>query len=355
MEISKKERMTYIDSMKGVAILLVIFGHSLMNAEKNIDAEFARLLNMVAYVAIPSFFFVNGYLYSHKHSLTPIKTIVKKFKAYYIPFVGFSLFFVIFHNAFVAMHLTKESIYGIKDYIKHFILVFAMHMESELNGPMWFLRVLLIMVCFYVCLDFFVLKIQDRRIRYIVVTFIIALMYTAGRLQIVPGVYNLNKVVLCISYFYLGVLIREFQIDKFIDEHKVPVILVCMIILLIATFTSWGGVGVKMGVMDLPGQLFGTLGVFTICKYKKISECKALHFFGSASLDIMCLHFLAFKPVSYFFIVSRHLDIENLSDLPILKGTHGMDFLLYDVVALSICCVEFFLRTKVLKRIKRTQ
>ena len=66
---NSRGRMTYIDAMKGIAILLVVVTHSLMNADKNIDSNYAAIINFNAFVAVPSFFFRVEF-YSSKHVLS---------------------------------------------------------------------------------------------------------------------------------------------------------------------------------------------------------------------------------------------------------------------------------------------
>lgn len=349
---NSRGRMTYIDAMKGIAILLVVVTHSLMNADKNIDSNYAAIINFNAFVAVPSFFFINGYLYNHNHSLTPIKSIIKKFKVYYIPFVGFNLFFWLFHNAFVSLHMTTESLYDIKDYIKHFFIIFALHIESDLNGPMWFLRVLLIMTCIYICVDFLVLRIKDRRIRYVVLTAVVILMYLAYSVKIVPSALNMKKVFSGILYFYAGVVIKEFDLDKLIDKYKSVVFILGILMLLITSIVSKSAIGQEKHLIDNPGRICGIVGIFALSMFPLVANSKLLQFLGTASLDIMCLHFLAFKLVSFILIMTRHLEIERLSELPVLRGTNGFDFIFYDLVALCICSLEYLLRTKVCNRFK---
>ena len=349
---NSRGRMTYIDAMKGIAILLVVVTHSLMNADKNIDSNYAAIINFNAFVAVPSFFFINGYLYNHNHSLTPIKSIIKKFKVYYIPFVGFNLFFWLFHNAFVSLHMTTESLYDIKDYIKHFFVIFALHLESELNGPMWFLRVLLIMACMYICIDYLALKIDNKRTRYVVLTIVVILMYIAYSVKIVPTVMNMRKVFSNMIFFYAGVVIREFDLDKLIDKYKSVVFILGMVMLFITSIVSKSAIGQEKHLIDVPGQICGIVGIFALSMVPLVANSKMLQFLGNASLDIMCLHFLAFKLVSFILIMTRHLEIERLSELPVLRGTNGFDFLFYDLVALCICSLEYLLRTKVCNRFK---
>ncbi len=345
---SGKSRMSYIDAMKGIAIVLIVFLHSFMNTESNKESEYAVILNFISYMGVPSFFFINGYLYNHKYSLTPFKSLIKKFKAYYVPFVGFSLFFWLFHNVFVLLHLTPEKAYSIKDYIINFVKVFAMHLESGLNGPMWFLRALLIMVCMFIFIDYFAMKISDRNVRYVVLTVVMLIMYAISESRFGTTAYNMNRVLNCFIFFFVGTVVREYELDKIIARHKTIVFIVGLVIFTINCHFFKGGFGVKEHFLDIPGNVCGILAVFALANYKAIYENRAILFLGSASLDIMSLHFLAFKVPTFIYIKMRNLDIERMADVPVLKGTHGADFILYVICGLAICSAEYYIRSRIM-------
>lgn len=353
MGTSEKGRMSHVDAMKGISIILIVILHSLCNVERNRDSEYAAVLNIISYTGVPSFFFINGYLYNHKYSLAPIKAVIKKFKAYYVPFVGFSLFFWLFHNLFVLLHLTSEKAYSIKDYIINFVKIFAMHMESELNGPMWFLRALLIMVCAYIFIESFAMNISDRNARYLVIAVVVLVLYALSETKLGTTSYNLNRVMNCMVFFFTGTVIREYGLDKSIAKHKTIVFIAGLAIFIVNCHFFKGGFGVKEHFLDIPGNICGILAVFALANYKAIYENKAVLFFGNASLDVMSLHFLAFKVPSLIYITLRGLELERLEDVPVLKGTHGADFVLYIIFGLALCAAEYYLRSRIMGGIKK--
>ncbi|MBQ9304354.1 acyltransferase family protein [Butyrivibrio sp.] len=346
-------KMAYIDAMKGILIIYVVLLHSLMNAERNIDSEYAILMNYIAYVVIPSFFFVSGYLFKHKCILTPLKSIIKKFKAYYVPFVGFSLFFWLFHNVFVTMHLTSQAAYNLKEYLVNFVLVFLCHLDADLAGPMWFLRALLIMICVYIVIEFLVFKIPDRNIRFIVLAIICISMILFHKTGLVPQIYNLNRVFSGIGYFYMGVLFREYKIDKFVDKYKTVVFIVSTGVVVVYSFTCFGALGVNVGFKDLPASYFGIISIFALSLFPAVSNNRILGSLGQSTLDVMCLHGLAFKVVSYMYIRVYHLDIMRLAEAPVIKGLHGLYFLPYVLVGLVLCFAEYKARMRICDMINK--
>lgn len=350
------KRMAYIDVMKGISIILVVAAHALMNnASSNADSEYAVFINFCAYVAVPTFFFINGYLYNHNYTLTPIKSLIRKFKAYYIPFVGFSLFFWLFHNVFVSLHMTTEPAYSITDYIKNFVLVFALHMESELNGPMWYLRALLIMVCMYIVIEYFCYKLQARKSRYIVLTAIVIAMFFLGKSGLITKVYNLNRIFYSMSFFYMGILFREFRLESFATRYKVGVFVVGLAVHAIYSLVYMGGLGVNVGLRDLPASYFGIIWMFAFSMFPFIQKSRLLELLGRASLDIMALHFVVFKMVSFVYITLLDLEITRLREMPVLKDFHGLFYVPYIIVALIVCTIEYKIRIKIKNIIKKSE
>lgn len=344
------KRMPYIDAMKGIAIVLVVVMHSLMNAKRNIDSDYAIAINFGAYMAVPSFFFINGYLFNHKYALSPVMSIIKKFKAYYIPFVGFSLLFWMFHNLFVSIRFSSGAIYSFKDYVINFFLIFLMHMESGLCGPIWFLRALLIMVCSYILIEYVVFRlVPNRNVRFLIMFIIVAGMYFAGKARLLPNVYNSNKILVNMSFFFLGVVVREFKVDEIIDRHKILVCVVGIGAILLTSIIYPGAIGVDVGYRDLPGNLLGILGIFALAKLPFVENNKLLSFLGKASLDIMAMHFFVFKVVEFVLIVLTHQSLERLSEGPVLTGTKLPVNLVYVVISLALCSLFYVLRTKIVE------
>ena len=228
-------------------------------------------------------------------------------------------------------------------------------MESELNGAMWFLRALLIMVILYIFMDFFAMKIRNTTVRNIVLAIVVVLMLVIGKNRILPGVYNLNRIFESMQFFFLGVLIKEYKLDELISKYKVPVFAVGIIIMGITSVFFYGALGVDEGYKDILGNLCGIVGLFALSMFKPVQESKLLALLGKASLDIMSLHFLAFKVVSYALIVIYGMNIERLSELPVLKGTHGIAVILYLVVGLGLCTIEYLIRNKICIKMKENK
>ena len=96
------KRNTVISICKGLAIILMVIGH----------AEAPDLLTRIIYTFhMPLFFITAGYFFSARNADEPWKFCARRFKGLYIPFLKWSLFFLLLHNVFFHFGILNET-YG---------------------------------------------------------------------------------------------------------------------------------------------------------------------------------------------------------------------------------------------------
>lgn len=87
MEEKAKNRLHFLDALRGLAILLVVWGHS------GGDNYFFTL---IYYIHIPMFLIITGCtLYLRKDKITPTNNIIRLVKSILYPYIGAALFYVI--------------------------------------------------------------------------------------------------------------------------------------------------------------------------------------------------------------------------------------------------------------------
>ena len=166
-----KGRIDYLDTAKGIGILLVCIGHACTNKSSVTQCQWVDVIRFVTLFHMALFFFVNGMLYNEKYSMRPISGIYKKLKAYYIPFVTYNLIFWMLHNLFSRLNLISGKL-DPKDYVyidlKTYVITFIksiMGYRQRFAGAMWFLECLIIISVVYILLDFIGNKwFRDKRI-----------------------------------------------------------------------------------------------------------------------------------------------------------------------------------------------
>ncbi len=94
------KRLSKYDNLKGLAIILVVLGHTLAPTR---GIEFyAVLTNFVYLIHMPIFFFVSGYF-----SKTDKNVVIKSIKNLLIPYFIFSIFWIIFSYFVLEINISK--------------------------------------------------------------------------------------------------------------------------------------------------------------------------------------------------------------------------------------------------------
>ena len=142
-----KRNNTTLSICKAIAIILMCAGH----------AEGPKpIISFIYMFHMPVFFIAAGYFFDKKYLSDPWTFCVKRFKGLYVPFVKWSVFFLIFHNLFFKIGLMNEQ-YGNWDggvthpytwyqfWQRLVHIVFSMGGYDEfLAGAFWFFRALLV-------------------------------------------------------------------------------------------------------------------------------------------------------------------------------------------------------------------
>ena len=148
-----------IDIIKGIGILLVVLGHS----------GCPQVLSQVIYsFHMPLFFIASGIFFSGKYLHNKKEYAKKKIKSLYLPFVQWSVVFLLFHNVFYEIGIINSeygtsdgqvnTFYSLRDIAAHLLgILLQMRGYDGLLGAYWFLRALFV-GCLLLCLGSFVIN-----------------------------------------------------------------------------------------------------------------------------------------------------------------------------------------------------
>lgn len=186
-------RQAGIDAAKGLGVLLVILGHSLYGT------SVPQYVNQVIYsFHVPMFFVLAGYL--QKQITHPGKFILKKIKRLFVPYLLY---------AFIAIFTFEEyKLWTVKG-----ILVDIFFLKGHIvNNPLWFLIVLF---------DIYVICAVSG-VTYLNKKFCVGLCIIAFGLAYIMfdkprelyNYFGANRVVLSLGFFLVGMLAREFSLNK---------------------------------------------------------------------------------------------------------------------------------------------
>lgn len=102
-----KERIIFIDQLKGLAMLMVVFGHIL---NFGVGIKHSTLLTMLTIFDLPLFFFISGYFCYKERVFEPkelLAFLAKKIHNYYVPFIAVALVYcLLFQDSLKGMLLS---------------------------------------------------------------------------------------------------------------------------------------------------------------------------------------------------------------------------------------------------------
>lgn len=389
MEPDKTTRIQYLDTAKGFGILMVCMGHACSNQSSVGECQMADLIRFVTLFHMALFFFINGMLYQTKYSEKPLLGSIKKFRAYYIPFIKYNLLFWLLHNVFAKLHLisgkldAKDYAYeGVRAYAVSFLKSIA-GFRQRFAGAMWFLEALIVISIVFIFADYAATKLfPKKRIPALTIAIIgIVLVNRLLNLSVVPHVpgaltqmvyWGLNGLL----FFYLGYLYRLYSWNERLLKYKawlVPLLFIIVILTVVSmrprivSVITNGSIpvyqsvsGAFVGSAERTGLpllqyifyaavcLCGIVMTLLFSQFRGISGSKTLKTLGKYSLHIMCLHFLAFKCVSLIIISLYHMPVERLAEYPVVNGVDGLWWLAY-----TLCgCLLPVLAVKIYEALK---
>ena len=389
MDSDKTARIQYLDIAKGFGILMVCLGHACTNQSSVAECKLADLIRFVTLFHMALFFFINGMLYQTKYSEKPVLGSIKKFRAYYIPFIKYNLLFWLLHNVFAKLHLisgkldAKDYAYeGVRAYAVSFLKSIA-GFRQRFAGAMCFLEALIVISIVFIFADYITTKLFPKKRIQALTTVIIGIVVVNRLLNLsvvphVPGAltqmvyWGLNGLL----FFYLGYLYRLYSWNERLLKHKawlVPLLFIIVILAVVSmkprivSVITNGSIpvyqsvsGAFVGSAERTGLpllqyifyaavcLCGIVMTLLFSQFRGISGSKALKTLGKYSLHIMCLHFLAFKCVSLIIISLYHMPVERLAEYPVVNGVDGLWWLAY-----TLCgCLLPVLAVKIYETVK---
>lgn len=279
MESLKKKRVSWIDIAKGIAILLVFFGHTLSTPKE--FADFIYSFHM------PVFFALSGYCFSLKGNFRDF--ITKKAKGILLPVFTLGL------TGSVAVSLMLTFIkHEAVDWKWVFLNPFVQYGTHDL---LWYLPAAFVsMVCFYL-----LVKLCKKKMWLIVsVSFVIGLLsYLFTEFVKIEIPWQIDTALVALPFLAVGYFMKEK--NAVAEIRNVPFLLISTVVCVLISILNNKFFGrVEMHINSYGNLLLFYLGALagicmTISVSMLISENKALEFFGRNTLI-----FYSLEPIQYF-------------------------------------------------------
>ena len=366
-EIGTATRNTNIDIIKGICIILMVWGHA--------AGPFKHWIYLF-HMAV--FFIASGILWDDMRvsDLQKCKVfMLKKIKSLWLPFVLCNAVFNLIHNFFLQTGIYSNNPKFLKmvtgannclqtyrnanEICKEIIKNIFFAGGSQLGGATWFLRTLFQVLMAYMVIIYISGKFNTRKLFVYVSVFICIAGAT------VVSIYNLNFPLGLHSFFaafivfQAGVFLHNTCLyNKFsTDRYKVMVISFIILCLL----SRYGKVDIASGsitniVFFLAASFSGWFLLYSIASCKYIRENKFLIYTGQHTLSIMALHFLAFKIVTSIYLLISNKDMLCLAAFPVIRNVPFLWFF-YTVCGVAVPLfaeyVFFICKKALLKNIKK--
>ena len=134
---AKKERIEYLDLLKGISIILVVFCHKVTLPS---DTILGNIIMAMAWAAVPNFFFVTGGLMHQSKELKWKKYLNKLLRAYIVLCV-WKLLYLLFYSTFQEVTFSKTDLI-------EYLFVFG-DISGVDAGHIWFMYAYLFVLLFY--------------------------------------------------------------------------------------------------------------------------------------------------------------------------------------------------------------
>lgn len=330
------ERVEWVDIYKGLAIIYVVLGHV------------SCFLSPIVYLFhMNAFFFISGYTTSlEKHKLPSF--VANKVVQLVIPFITINIFFQFLVillkyygllNLFYVWDLSYDSIFN-----RMPLVIFRGYIGiPELGGTLWFLLVL-----FFTAIISKILFDLSVRLR---INILIALLFSFLLLLCGYFLYK-NKIILpfwldlcftSIFYFQCGrVFLRKDIFNKFSPWYAVPI---ATFLLYYFTYINnmkmdWPNRGFKNPLLSIVASFAGIYITYFLSTYAaQLTFLKrTLGSVGRRTLQIMAMHFLAFKVIYLLLYFLGVISIIHLHDQIPPRGNHYWHIL----TALSILLIIYW-------------
>ncbi|MBQ9768204.1 MAG: acyltransferase [Lachnospiraceae bacterium] len=270
--------LTMFDLLKGVAMLCVLFGHSVVYENGSLgDFWYGKVLHSLL---MPAFFMVSGYWLKKK----PIKTGIKNSFDYlikpYLLVIAIIIFIGFVHRALLG---------NIQEWVDVFLIpsVLVSTKSGSRLGPLWF-----VVALFWAwCLFYLVVRIKEEKWQMAVAVLSAAL---GGILMPLQLPFQIAQGLVAFFFVYCGYLLKK---KKWLEAKLHP--LWCVPMLLVWGATVWFGsmdlysYDVKYGIVSVVGSLFGAFWLIKLFLYVNLLEWRVLdgiRWIGRYSMWFLCIH-----------------------------------------------------------------
>lgn len=333
---------------KAIAIILMVICHAGFGSVFQQGAAFINMFHM------PLFFFVSGYCFKEKYLSDGRKYTMNKIKGLYVPFVKWSLLFLVLHNVFFYANIYSD-VYGWKGIVSHLYgiketlfcaakIVIAMNETEQLLGGYWFIKELFIGAFVSLLVFKFVKNLYFGG--GILLLLAIILSFTDFE---VPLFHICSRSFLASFFIVMGRCYKLWGIKTNAWYHTL-VFAICVAIGSFWFGTSMLGYTTMQIIPYTCCAIMGTimmLNISHVIAQRDNLVTSSLLFIGDHTLEVLTWHFLSFKLVSLLIVLIYGLPVAMVSQFPVISDYASSFWGLYSIVGVGVPIGILYLRKNI--------
>ena len=283
-EQSRAERLSWLDVLKGIGIVLVTIGHIYSNR---------TIFNWLYSFHMPLFFLAAGWVYKEKTVITDIK---RRIQTIVVPYFSFGLLVLLYWQVIEKRFRDSDM-----SFIDSLIGLFSGCYDNlDFNVHLWFLP------CFFVTVVLFNILVNGgQKVAYII-SMLMSLVYVV--LPIPELFWGFNRVFKYIGFYAVGVFLAGRNTK--IADRKIGTGVIAVILLTVNFILSI--YGLTTGIMWFVTAFIGVAAMILISQL--INENRILQYFGRISLIVLCIHGLVYRIVVKVVSIPLHMGTDAVRE-----------------------------------------
>ena len=332
----------FISIAKAIGIILMVVGHSGCPV---FIGRFLYLFHM------PLFFVCSGFFFKEiTDRPTLFNYYLKKIKGLYLPYIKWSVLFLLFHNVFHSINIIDSYLYKPEDYIRQFARLVVMADYELLIRPFWFIKELLLASIVVATISLFRSRILPKLSIELLLAITLIISILAKTIPTIPLLGDFSLLLFCITYYYSGVLLH-----KYLDyiPFTYSLLIATFLTILLGSFLFKGNIDMRFTTIHniFLYYLLSLIGILMIlCASKKLekhSNSSFLYYIGNHTMPILALNLLALKIGNLIKIWFYNMPIEKLSSYTVIFDNNISFWLIYTLIGVTIPLLMHYIYNRI--------
>lgn len=288
---TKKERINWIDLVKGFGIILVIYGHNFPYLEKYIYS-----------FHIPLFFFMSGLF--HPKTLT-IEIVKKRTKQILIPFFLWSFLLFLFWF-FIGRKFGDSSTLGLSVFKNFTGIFYAQGGHEYMNWglQMWFLPAIFLSFLIFG----FVRKLKNNRYQILCVLLLIITGFLIPKILEIHLIWSIDVALVSLFFYAAAFYLKDFFLNNK-NQYETILLFVLFLAHILISFNLIDKIDMYRSIYGNEFLFLLTASIaisFWMLVFKRLKRFKKLNFLaflGKNTIPLLAMHIRSITVIKLFLLL----------------------------------------------------